>query len=183
MCVSGTMRESSCRSAPLRASSATARVAHHPISLDSFRRHSLIQSATRRIAGGRCARIDQLTRAELSPTLTTTLPATPRPTRIQSLNQGILLLALLLTIYIVLGILYERLHPSIDDPNGSPSAANWPSSGACTLRHGSQSDCGGRLLMLIGIVKKIDLRLAVKRVGCTHSAKAPPGALWRFCVL
>jgi len=154
MCVSGTIRESSCDG--LARIERTA--GRSPsISLDSFPRHSLIQSATPAYRWGTLWPVQSSTegRQKLSHHADHHIwPATPRPTRIQSL-QGILLLAALLNdLYRPWNSLWS-LHPSIDDPNGSAIGAIGALLALQLYGMDSQSDCGGRIAgLLIGIVKE-----------------------------
>ena len=98
-------------------------------------------------------------------------------------NQGLLILAAVLTIYMVLGILYESFIHPFTILTGLPSAAI----GAFLALHLANLDLSVvaviGVLMLIGIVKKnaimmIDVALTLQRDG------APPHeAIYRACIL
>ena len=98
-------------------------------------------------------------------------------------NQNVLLLAAVLTIYIVLGILYESFIHPLTILTGLPSAA---AGALATLRvfHTDLSVIAViGLLMLIGIVKKnaimmIDVALTLQRDGA-----APREAIYRACLI
>jgi hydrophobic/amphiphilic exporter-1 (mainly G- bacteria), HAE1 family len=134
--------------------------------------------------GDAVARIDQLKAEQNFPTtLTTTFAGNAKTYQDSVANQGILLLAALLTIYIVLGILYESyIHP-LTILTGLPSAAI----GALLALQLYGMDLSliavVGLLMLIGIVKKnaimmIDVALVTQREG-----KAPADAIYAAALL
>jgi hydrophobic/amphiphilic exporter-1 (mainly G- bacteria), HAE1 family len=134
--------------------------------------------------GEAVARIDQLKAEQNFPTtLTTTFAGNAKTYQDSVANQGILLLAALLTIYIVLGILYESyIHP-LTILTGLPSAAI----GALLALQLYGMDLSliavVGLLMLIGIVKKnaimmIDVALVTQREG-----KAPADAIYEAALL
>jgi HAE1 family hydrophobic/amphiphilic exporter-1 len=134
--------------------------------------------------GDAVARIDQLKAEQNFPTtLTTTFAGNAKTYQDSVANQGILLLAALLTIYIVLGILYESyIHP-LTILTGLPSAAI----GALLALQLYGMDLSliavVGLLMLIGIVKKnaimmIDVALVTQREG-----KAPADAIYEAALL
>jgi HAE1 family hydrophobic/amphiphilic exporter-1 len=98
-------------------------------------------------------------------------------------NQGMLILAAVLTIYIVLGILYESFVHPFTILTGLPSAAI----GAFVALEMAGLDLSVvaviGILMLIGIVKKnaimmIDVALTLQRDGAT-----PLEAIYRACIL
>jgi len=98
-------------------------------------------------------------------------------------NQGLLILAAVLTIYIVLGILYESFVHPFTILTGLPSAAI----GAFIALRMAELDLSVvaviGVLMLIGIVKKnaimmIDVALTLQRDGM-----APREAIYRACIL
>ena len=134
--------------------------------------------------GDAVARIDQLkAEQKFSPTLTTTFAGNAKTYQDSVANQNILLLAALVTIYIVLGILYESyIHP-LTILTGLPSAAI----GALVALQLYGMDLSliavVGLLMLIGIVKKnaimmIDVALVTQREG-----KAPADAIYEAALL
>jgi len=134
--------------------------------------------------GDAVARIDQLKAEQKFPTtLTTTFAGNAKTYQDSIANQGILLLAALVTIYIVLGILYESyIHP-LTILTGLPSAAI----GALVALQLYGMDLSliavVGLLMLIGIVKKnaimmIDVALVTQREG-----KAPADAIYEAALL
>jgi HAE1 family hydrophobic/amphiphilic exporter-1 len=134
--------------------------------------------------GDAVARIDQLKAEQNFPTtLTTTFAGNAKTYQDSVANQNILLLAALLTIYIVLGILYESyIHP-LTILTGLPSAAI----GALLALQLYGMDLSliavVGLLMLIGIVKKnaimmIDVALVTQREG-----KAPADAIYEAALL
>jgi HAE1 family hydrophobic/amphiphilic exporter-1 len=98
-------------------------------------------------------------------------------------NQGLLILAAVLTIYIVLGILYESFIHPFTILTGLPSAAI----GAFLALRLASMDLSVvaviGVLMLIGIVKKnaimmIDVALTLQR-----DSMEPPEAIYRACIL
>jgi hydrophobic/amphiphilic exporter-1 (mainly G- bacteria), HAE1 family len=92
--------------------------------------------------GDAVARIEQLkAELELPQGITTTYSGSAKTYQDSLANQGILLLAAVVTIYIVLGILYESyIHP-FTILTGLPSAVVGALGGAATVRHGLEPDC------------------------------------------
>ena len=136
--------------------------------------------------GDAVARIDELKAAQNFPaTLTTDFAGNAKTYQDSVANQGILLLAAVLTIYIVLGILYESyIHP-FTILTGLPSAVI----GALVALRLFGMDLSliavVGLLMLIGIVKKnaimmIDVALTTQREGKTPADAIYEAALLRF---
>jgi HAE1 family hydrophobic/amphiphilic exporter-1 len=136
--------------------------------------------------GDAVARIDELKAAQNFPaTLTTGFAGNAKTYQDSVANQGILLLAAVLTIYIVLGILYESyIHP-FTILTGLPSAVI----GALVALRLFGMDLSliavVGLLMLIGIVKKnaimmIDVALTTQREGKTPADAIYEAALLRF---
>jgi HAE1 family hydrophobic/amphiphilic exporter-1 len=134
--------------------------------------------------GDAVARIDEMKAEQKVPsTLTTTFAGNAKTYQDSVANQGILLLAAVVTIYIVLGILYESyIHP-FTILTGLPSAVI----GALLALRLFDMDLSliavVGLLMLIGIVKKnaimmIDVALATQREG-----KAPADAIYQAALL
>jgi HAE1 family hydrophobic/amphiphilic exporter-1 len=134
--------------------------------------------------GDAVARIDQLKSGMNVPaTLTTAFAGNAKTYQDSVANQGILLLAAVVTIYIVLGILYESyIHP-FTILTGLPSAVI----GALVALRLFGMDLSliavVGLLMLIGIVKKnaimmIDVALVTQREG-----KAPAEAIYQAALL
>ena len=134
--------------------------------------------------GDAVARIDELKAAQKFPaTLTTGFAGNAKTYQDSVANQGILLIAAVLTIYIVLGILYESyIHP-FTILTGLPSAVI----GALIALRLFGMDLSliavVGLLMLIGIVKKnaimmIDVALTTQREG-----KAPADAIYEAALL
>jgi HAE1 family hydrophobic/amphiphilic exporter-1 len=134
--------------------------------------------------GEAVARIDQLKAEQNLPrTITTTYSGTAKTYQDSLANQGILLIAAVVTIYIVLGILYESyIHP-FTILTGLPSAAV----GALLALRLFGMDLSLiaviGLLMLIGIVKKnaimmIDVALTTQRAG-----KPAPDAIYEAALL
>jgi HAE1 family hydrophobic/amphiphilic exporter-1 len=134
--------------------------------------------------GQAVSRIDELKAAQKFPaTLTTGFAGNAKTYQDSVANQGILLMAAVLTIYIVLGILYESyIHP-FTILTGLPSAVI----GALIALRLFGMDLSliavVGLLMLIGIVKKnaimmIDVALTTQREG-----KAPPDAIYEAALL
>ena len=134
--------------------------------------------------GQAVARIDDLKAAQKFPaTLTTGFAGNAKTYQDFVANQGILLLAAVMTIYIVLGILYESyIHP-FTILTGLPSAVI----GALIALRLFGMDLSliavVGLLMLIGIVKKnaimmIDVALTTQREG-----KAPADAIYEAALL
>ncbi len=134
--------------------------------------------------GEAVARIDELKAAQKFPaTLTTGFAGNAKTYQDSVANQGILLLAAVMTIYIVLGILYESyIHP-FTILTGLPSAVI----GALIALRLFGMDLSliavVGLLMLIGIVKKnaimmIDVALTTQREG-----KAPADAIYEAALL
>ena len=136
--------------------------------------------------GDAVARINALKAgAKLPPTINTTFSGTAKTFQDSLANQGILLIAAVVTIYIVLGILYESyIHP-FTILTGLPSAVV----GALVALRLFGMDLSLiaviGLLMLIGIVKKnaimmIDVALTTQREGKPPEAAIYEAALLRF---
>jgi len=122
--------------------------------------------------------------AGLPATISTRFTGTAQVFQDALANQGLLLLAAVLVIYIVLGVLYESFVHPITILSGLP-AATVGALAALMLFHQDLSVIAIiGLLMLIGIVKKnaimmIDFALAAQREG----GKAPPEAILQACLL
>jgi HAE1 family hydrophobic/amphiphilic exporter-1 len=136
--------------------------------------------------GDAVARIGALTAAAgMPPTLNTTFSGTAKTFEESLANQGILLLAAVVTIYIILGILYESyIHP-FTILTGLPSAVV----GALLALRLFGMDLSLiaviGLLMLIGIVKKnaimmVDVALVAQRDGKPPVKAIQEAALLRF---
>jgi hydrophobic/amphiphilic exporter-1 (mainly G- bacteria), HAE1 family len=136
--------------------------------------------------GDAVARIDQLkSELKVPPVITTAFAGNAKTFQDSLANQGILLLAAVVTIYIVLGILYESyIHP-FTILTGLPSAAV----GALLALRVFGMDLSLiaviGLLMLIGIVKKnaimmIDVALTTQREGKDPATAIYEAALLRF---
>jgi HAE1 family hydrophobic/amphiphilic exporter-1 len=136
--------------------------------------------------GDAVARIDELkTQLHVPPALTTAFAGNAKTFQDSLANQGILLIAAVVTIYIVLGILYESyIHP-FTILTGLPSAIV----GALLALRLFGMDLSLiaviGLLMLIGIVKKnaimmIDVALATQRDGKDPATAIYEAALLRF---
>jgi hydrophobic/amphiphilic exporter-1 (mainly G- bacteria), HAE1 family len=119
----------------------------------------------------------------LPATITATFSGTAQVFQDALGNQGLLILAAVLTIYIVLGILYESFIHPFTILTGLPSAAI----GAFLALEWAKLDLSVvaviGILMLIGIVKKnaimmIDVGLTLQREGM-----APRDAIYRACIL
>ena len=93
--------------------------------------------------GDAVARIDQLkSELKLPRGITTTFAGNAKTFQDSLANQGILLIAAVVTIYIVLGILYESyIHP-FTILTGLPSAVGRCAAGAAAVRHGPEPDRG-----------------------------------------
>ena len=121
----------------------------------------------------------------LPPTITTSFAGTAQVFQDAAANQGILLLAAVLTIYVVLGILYESFIHPLTILTGLPAAA---AVALVTLRvFNFDVDVIAMIgmLMLIGIVKKnaimmIDFALARQRAGATPLEAIRAACLIRF---
>lgn len=134
--------------------------------------------------GDSVARIDEIKAGiNLPKSLSTTLAGTAKTFQDSLANQGLLIAGAILTIYIVLGILYESFIHPLTILTGLPSAAIG-ALGALRLFGLDLSVIAIiGLLMLIGIVKKnaimmIDVALVLKREG-----KSPRDAIHQACVL
>jgi len=136
--------------------------------------------------GDAVARIEQLkSDLKVPPTVATTFAGNAKTFQDSLANQGILLIAAVVTIYIVLGILYESyIHP-FTILTGLPSAAV----GALLALRLFGMDLSLiaviGLLMLIGIVKKnaimmIDVALTTQREGKDPATAIYEAALLRF---
>ena len=109
---------------------------------------------------------------QLPPTISTSFAGTAQVFQDAAANQGLLLLAAVLTIYIVLGILYESFIHPLTILTGLPAAA---AGALLTLRlFGFDLSVIAiiGILMLIGIVKKnaimmIDFALTRQRAGAS----------------
>ena len=121
----------------------------------------------------------------LPPTITTSFAGTAQVFQQAAANQGLLLLAAVLTIYIVLGILYESFIHPLTILTGLPAAA---AGALITLRiFNFDVDVIAiiGILMLIGIVKKnaimmIDFALVRQRAGATPLEAIRAACLIRF---
>ncbi len=121
----------------------------------------------------------------LPPTITTSFAGTAQVFQDAVANQGILLVAAILTIYIVLGILYESFIHPLTILTGLPAAA---AGALLTLRiFNFDVDVVAMIgmLMLIGIVKKnaimmIDFALVRQRAGATPLEAIRAACLIRF---
>ncbi|PSC03852.1 acriflavine resistance protein B [Alsobacter soli] len=129
-------------------------------------------------------RIDQLkAQMQMPVTIATSFAGTAKTFQQSLANQGILLTAAIVTIYIVLGILYESFVHPLTILTGLPSAAL---GALATLKlFGMDLSVIAMigLLMLIGIVKKnaimmIDVALVMQRDG-----KAPKEAIYEACLV
>ncbi len=122
---------------------------------------------------------------DLPPTITTSFAGTAQVFQDAAANQGLLLLAAILTIYIVLGILYESFIHPLTILTGLPAAA---AGALITLRiFNFDVDVIAMIgmLMLIGIVKKnaimmIDFALVRQRAGATPQEAIRAACLIRF---
>jgi HAE1 family hydrophobic/amphiphilic exporter-1 len=134
--------------------------------------------------GDAVARTEELRKqVGLPSTVTSTFSGNAQVFQDSLKNQGLLILAAVLTIYIVLGILYESFIHPFTILTGLPSAAI----GAFLALHLAGLDLSVvaviGVLMLIGIVKKnaimmIDVALTLQRDGME-----PPEAIYRACIL
>jgi HAE1 family hydrophobic/amphiphilic exporter-1 len=134
--------------------------------------------------GEAVARAEALrTQLGLPETVTSTFSGTAQEFQDALDNMGLLILAAVLTIYIVLGILYESFVHPFTILTGLPSAAI----GAFIALELTSLDLSVvaviGILMLIGIVKKnaimmIDVALTLQREGM-----APAAAIYRACIL
>ncbi len=121
--------------------------------------------------------------AGLPTTITSTFSGNAQVFQDSLANQGLLIFAAVVTIYIVLGMLYESFVHPFTILTGLPSAAI----GAFIALELAGMDLSMvaviGILMLIGIVKKnaimmIDVALTLQREGM-----APPEAIYRACVM
>jgi HAE1 family hydrophobic/amphiphilic exporter-1 len=116
-------------------------------------------------------------------TITTTFAGNAKTFQDSLANQGILLIAAVVTIYIVLGILYESyIHP-LTILSGLPSAVIGALVSLRLVGMDLSIIAVIGLLMLIGIVKKnaimmIDVALTTQRAG-----KDPPAAIYEAAIL
>lgn len=119
----------------------------------------------------------------LPTTITSTFSGNAQVFQDSLANQGLLIFAAIITIYIVLGMLYESFVHPFTILTGLPSAAI----GAFIALELAAMDLSMvaviGILMLIGIVKKnaimmIDVALTMQREGM-----APPEAIYRACIL
>ncbi len=120
---------------------------------------------------------------QLPSTITSTFSGNAQVFQDSLANQGLLILAAIITIYIVLGMLYESFVHPFTILTGLPSAAI----GAFIALEMAALDLSVvaviGILMLIGIVKKnaimmIDVALTLQREGL-----APADAIYRACIL
>jgi HAE1 family hydrophobic/amphiphilic exporter-1 len=136
--------------------------------------------------GEAVARIDELkAQLKLPATLTTAFAGNAKTYQDSVANQGILLLAAVVTIYIVLGILYESyIHP-FTILTGLPSAVIGALAALRLFGMDLSLIAVVGLLMLIGIVKKnaimmIDVALVTQREGKPPADAIYEAALLRF---
>jgi hydrophobic/amphiphilic exporter-1 (mainly G- bacteria), HAE1 family len=134
-------------------------------------------------AVGRIASITS--EAGMPPTINTTYSGTAKTFQESLANQGILLAAAVVTIYIILGILYESyIHP-FTILTGLPSAIVGALLALRLLGMDLSLIAVIGLLMLIGIVKKnaimmVDVALVAQRHGKPHDQAIFEAALTRF---
>jgi hydrophobic/amphiphilic exporter-1 (mainly G- bacteria), HAE1 family len=115
--------------------------------------------------------------------ISTTLAGTAKTFQQSLANQGILILGAVLTIYIVLGILYESFIHPLTILTGLPSAAVGALGTLWLFGQDLSVIAIIGLLMLIGIVKKnaimmIDVAIELRRAGAT-----PQLAIYRACLM
>ncbi|WP_051248526.1 efflux RND transporter permease subunit [Inquilinus limosus] len=141
--------------------------------------------AANRSLGDATAEIDRI-KAEigLPVTITTGYAGTAQVFQDSLANQGLLLLGAVLTIYIVLGILYESFTHPLVILSGLPSAAIGALGTLMLFRTDLSVIAIIGVLMLIGIVKKnaimmIDFALGAQR----NDGLAPRDAIYRACTL
>ncbi len=136
--------------------------------------------------GDATGRIDAIKQQlSLPPTISTSFAGTAQVFEDAAANQGVLLLAAIVTIYVVLGILYESFIHPLTILTGLPAAA---AGALLTLRlFGFDVSVIAiiGILMLIGIVKKnaimmIDFALARQRAGASPHDAIREACLIRF---
>jgi len=136
--------------------------------------------------GAAVSRIDEL-KAELRlpPSVTTTLAGTAKTFQQSLSNQGLLVLGAILTIYIVLGILYESFIHPFTILTGLPSAAVGALGTLMLFGLDLSVIAMIGLLMLIGIVKKnaimmIDVAITLQREGLSPQVAIYRASIMRF---
>ena len=150
------------------------------------RGHRVVQPAGRRIARRRRNPAGRI-KAELGvpSTISTTFSGTARVFQDALGNQGLLLLAAVVTIYIVLGVLYESFIHPLTILTGLPAAAVGALAALKLFGLDLSVIAVIGLLMLIGIVKKnaimmIDVALVRQRAGAAPLAAIREACLLRF---
>jgi HAE1 family hydrophobic/amphiphilic exporter-1 len=136
--------------------------------------------------GDSVTRINQLKQSiELPPAVSTTFAGTAKTFEDSVRNQGLLIGGAVLTIYIVLGMLYESFIHPLTILSGLPSAVL----GALVALHFAGMDVSIiaiiGLLMLIGIVKKngimmVDVAMVLRREGRSATQAIHEACLIRF---
>ena len=121
----------------------------------------------------------------LPTSITTTFSGTAKTFQSSLANQGILILAAILTVYIVLGILYESFIHPLTILSGLPSAVIGALGSLMLFGMDLSMIAIIGLLMLIGIVKKnaimmIDVALTLQRDGVQPSEAIHRACLMRF---
>lgn len=134
--------------------------------------------------GSAISRIEQLkTQLRVPPTITTSFTGTAKTFQQALDSQGLLLFAAVITVYMILGILYESFIHPLTILSGLPSAAM----GALAILWWMEIDLSIiaviGLLMLIGIVKKnaimmIDVALVLQREG-----RSAQDAIYQACLM
>jgi HAE1 family hydrophobic/amphiphilic exporter-1 len=120
---------------------------------------------------------------DVPPTIATSFAGTAKTFQQSLANQGMLLTAAILTIYIVLGILYESFIHPLTILTGLPSA----SLGALGTLYLFNTDLSViaiiGLLMLIGIVKKNAIMMIDVAIELQRKGSAPRDAIYNACLL
>ncbi len=121
----------------------------------------------------------------LPPTVTTGFYGTTKTFQDSSANQGLLILGAILTIYIVLGILYESFIHPLTILSGLPAAAAGALAALALGGFDLSLIAVIGLLMLIGIVKKnaimmIDVALTLRRQGMAARDAIAKACVMRF---
>lgn len=136
--------------------------------------------------GDTIRQIDQLKdRIGVPPGVSTRYYGTAQLFQDAAANQGLLILAAVVTIYIVLGVLYESFIHPLTVLSGLPSAASGALLALSLFGFDLSIIAVIGLLMLIGIVKKnaimmIDVALSLQRSGLTAGEAIRQACLLRF---
>ena len=134
--------------------------------------------------GDAVARVDALARAELPPGISTSFQGSAQVFQASLKGLGLLIVLAILTIYVVLGILYESFIHPLTILSGLPSAGFGALLALLIFGESLNLYSFVGILLLVGIVKKnaimmIDFALQAER----REGKSPADAIYEGCVI